>query len=200
MSGNPALKILVLGDSHVYWLGAFGDTVGSRAGFRDFSVGVQPCAVEFLGLRGGSVTSIRSPDVMSRVAAYQPDVVILSVAGNDLDKRYANPEAVTASLQLLMMELLAVGVRLVAVCQLVRRRKWRNFSFAVGSARVQQINASLAEFCQRTRGVLYWRHKRIWNSTRDVFRADGVHFSDIGNYRFFRSIRGVIIKAVGQLV
>ena len=199
MSVNPALKILVLGDSHVYWLGAFGDAVGSRACLRDFTVGVQPCAVKFMGLRGGSVTSIRSPEVMSRVCAYQPDVVILSLGGNDLDKRYANTEAVTANLQLLMMELLAIGAQRVAVCQLVRRRKWHNFSYDVGCARVQQVNEWVAEFCKRTEGVFYWRHKRIWNSTRDMFRSDGVHMSDIGNYRLFRSIRGVIIKAVGQV-
>ena len=90
-----------------------------------------------------------------------------------------------------MMELLAIGAQLVGVCPLVRRRKWRNFSYDVESGRVQQINASVAEFCQQTEGLFYWRHKRIWNSTRDMFRNDGVHFSDIGNYRVFRSIRGV---------
>ena len=97
------------------------------------------------------MTSI-SPDVMSRVAAYQPDVVILSVAGSDL----ANPGAVTASLQMLMMELLALGVREVAVCRQVRRRNWQNFSYAVGSARVQQVNKSVVTFCQRTEEVLCW--------------------------------------------
>ena len=64
------------------------------------------------------MTSI-SPDVMSRVAAYEPDVVILSVAGSDLHKRYANPGAVAASLQMLMIELLALesgNLRFVGKC------------------------------------------------------------------------------------
>ena len=40
MSVNSELKILVLGDSHVYWLVAFfRDSVGPRACFTDFSVG-----------------------------------------------------------------------------------------------------------------------------------------------------------------
>ena len=94
MSVNHVLNILVLGDSHVYWLGAFGDSVGSMACFSNFSVSVQPCAVELLCIRGGSITSIRSPDVMYRVAAYKPDVVSLSVAGNDLDKRHCQPTLV----------------------------------------------------------------------------------------------------------
>ena len=49
------------------------------------------------------MTSIRSPEVMSRVCAYQPDVVILSLGGNDLDKRYANTEAVKGKRSFVMV-------------------------------------------------------------------------------------------------
>ena len=35
----------------------------------------------------------------------------LNVAGNDLDERYANPVSVASSLRILMMDMLALGVR-----------------------------------------------------------------------------------------
>ena len=43
--------------------------------------------------------------------------------------------------------------------------------------------------------MLCWRHKGIWNSTRDIFYNDGVHFSDIGNYH--RSLCRKVERTVG---
>ena len=38
------------------------------------------------------------------IAAYHPDVVIIQLEGNDLDKHSASPGAIASSLQILIME------------------------------------------------------------------------------------------------
>ena len=81
-------------------------------------------------------------------------------------------------------------VRRVVVCQICRRQKWRRPSFSIGAERVVQAKRYLGMFCDETEGISFWRHKRLWNSIRPVFRSDGVHFSDIGNYRFFVAFGG----------
>lgn len=50
------------------------------------------------------------------------------------------------------------------------------------------------------RHVFFWKHKRLWNSTGPL-TVDGVHFSDIGNYRFVPEYsEGGITKAVNQFI
>ena len=97
-------------------------------------------------------------------------------------------------------ELLALGVRQVCLCQIERRKKWRHFDFDTGAARVASANAALQSACGGRRGLFYWSHKYLWNSPAKVFRQDGVHLSDIGNFRLFRSIRGAIFRAVSRVV
>ena len=196
-----SVKVLVLGHSHVYWLGAFAGSTSPSGLFADFSVRGHACDVRYLGLRGATASSLRAPAVRSQIASFGADVVVLHVGRNDLDGKSApDPCMVAGDLQRFASELLAMGVSRFAVCQVVRRQRWRNFSFEEGAARVIALNAELESLCKGVDGMFFWRHKRLWNSIRVVFRRDGVHFSDIGNYRFFRSIRGAIMKAANQFI
>ena len=118
-----------------------------------------------------------------------------------LDARsFPNPIMVAIDIQRLALRLLDAGVQRVVVCQICRRHRWRWSSFSIVAERVIQVNWYLGLFCDETEGISFWRHKRLWNSIRPVFRNDGVHLSDIGNYRFFRSVRGAIITTVASLV
>jgi len=137
---------------------------------------------------------------MSRVLACRADVVILHIGGNDICARSASsPIMVAMDVLRLARRLLESGTKRVAVCQVCRRRSWRGLTHEEGTARVIEINRYLEAFCRDSDGVFFWRHKRVWNSVHDVFRADGVHFNDVGNYRFYRSLRGAMMKAVQQV-
>ena len=176
--------------------------VGTPSGlFADFAVWGHACDVRYLGLRGAIASSLRAPAVRSQIASFGADVVVLHVGGNDLDGKSApDPCVVACDLQRLASELLAMGVSRVAVCQVVRRQWWQNFSFEEGVARVITLNEKLESLCKGVDGMFFWRHKRLWNSIRAVFCRDGVHFSNIGNYLFFLSIRGAIMNAVNQFI
>ena len=197
-AAKSELDVLVLGHSHAYWLGAFIEYAGllddlERLGYT--------CTVLFMGRRGASIQTFREPATITRISARVPDIVITLLGGNDLDgKSPPPPEAVGLQLGRLGDELLALGVRQVCLCQIERRKKWRHFDFDTGAARVASANAALQSACGGRRGLFYWSHKYLWNSPAKVFRQDGVHLSDIGNFRLFRSIRGAIFRAVSRVV
>ena len=107
---------------------------------------------------------------------------------------------VASDIQRLVARLVQSGVRSVAVCQVVRRLKWRKASFEVGAARAHQLNSYLKAFSEDMPFVFFWRHKRLWSSTMSIFRGDGCHFNDARKYRLFRSIRGTIMAAARALL
>ena len=199
MSSAPSpITVLCLGHSHVAWLRTY---VEAADWFAGFVVRGRPCNVEFLGVRGATLSTFLAPTMMERILAYRADVILIHVGGNDLDSRsFPNPIMVAIDIQRLALRLLGAEVKRVVVCQICRRQRWRRSSFSIGAERVVQVNRYLGLFCDETEGISFWRHKRLWNSIRPVFRSDGVHFSDIGNYRFFRSVRGAIITTVASLV
>ena len=195
-------KILVLGHSYVYWVGAFVRSAGpTSAGlFGDFEVAGRPCELAYEGIRGATVATLLSPTVMSRVVARRADIVVLHIGGSDICGRAASPPIMVAlDVLRLARRLLEAGTSHVVVCQVCRRSRWRGLSFEDGAARVIEINRHLEAFCRDSDGVFFWRQKRVWNSVHEVFRADGVHFNDVGNYRFYRSLRGAMMKAVQQV-
>ena len=197
-AAKSELDVLVLGHSQAYWLGAFIESAGllddlERLGYT--------CTVRCMGRRGASIKTFREPATITRISARVPDIVITLLGGNDLDgKSPPPPEAVGSQLGRLGDELLALGVRQVCLCQIERRKKWRHFDFDTGAARVASANAALQSACGGRRGLFYWSHKYLWNSPAKVFLQDGVHLSDIGNFRLFRSIRGAIFRAVSRVV
>ena len=80
--------------------------------------------------------------------------------GNDLDAGSApDPVVVVLDIQRLAVKLLGLGVKQVAVGQIIRRRKWHNLSYEEGAAHVVQVNEYLKHFCNNTEGIFFWRHK-----------------------------------------
>ena len=191
------LDVLVLGHSHACWLGAL---IESAVLLDDLERLGHTCTVRFMGRKGASVRTFREPATMTRISARVPDIVVTLLGGNDLDGKFPPPpEAMGSQLGRLGDELLALSVRQVCLCQIERRMKWRHFDFDTGAARVASANTALQSECEGRRGLFYWSHKYLWNSPAKVFRQDGVHLSDIGNFRLFRSIRGAIFRAVSRI-
>ena len=193
------IYMLVLGHSHAYWLGAFIESAGLLDDLERLG---HTCTIRFMGRMGASIKTFREPATVTRISAHVPDIVITLLGGNDLDGKFPPPpEAVGSHLGRLGDELLAVGVRQVCLCLIERHKKWRHFDFDTGAARVASANAALQSACGGGRcGLFYWSHKYLWNSPAKVSHQDGVHLSDIGNFRLFRSIRGAIFRAVNWIV
>ena len=85
-SDNRTCNVLVLGDSHVYWLEQFiaHDLLLLR--YPQPAHGVNAIDIEYRGTRGGTVASMRRDAVFRSGGRDLPHAIILMVGGNDLDK------------------------------------------------------------------------------------------------------------------
>ena len=157
------------------------------------------CRLRCLGRRGATLRTIRAMSPL--IAAQSPEIVVMHVSGNDIDCRSGSPpQAVGMAVFCFAKTLIAMGVKRVVISQVIRRDSWRHFSLEVGNARTACINEFLLAACGGDDNIVFWQHRRLWNSQRPVFRADGVHLSNVGNLRFLRSIRGAIITAAKHVV
>ena len=201
MSEGTAYKILVVGNSYVYWLNSFVETTHAISGFDDLIINGSQCEFSFYGVRDATVDTFLAADMFAPILAARPDVVCLFLGDNDLDSQAAStPVMVALDIHRLANRLLASGIKCGCVWQAVYRLQFQTCDYSVGTSRVQELNTYLKAFSEDTEGVFFWYHKRLGNgSTRPVFRHDGVHFSVEGNYKFFRSVRGAIMVAVRRI-
>ena len=193
---SSPFNVVIVGDSQVHWLGRFvSDGEMTRPGTpAGWALDKANCTVCCLGRRGATLRTVRAMGPM--IAARSPEIVVIHVSGNDIDCRSGSPpQAVGMAVFCFAKTLIATGVKRVVISQVIRRDSWRHFSREVGNARTACINEFLMAACGGDDNIVFWQHRRLWNSQRPVFRADGIHLSNLGNLRFLRSIRGAIITA-----
>ena len=195
-------RALIMGHSHIFCLRRFIESAGpSWPGVSsNFAVDGHGCRVHYIGVCGARLPSLRTDEQWERISILRPQLVVLHVGGNDLDSSAGlSPQQVGAQLVEFANELVVVGVSHVVICQLIRRDSWRHFSPAVGAARVACVNDYVKVACDGCKQVSVWKHKGFWNPQSMLFRDDGVHLNDLGNYKLYRSIRGAILRAVSLL-
>ena len=187
------MRTLVLGDSHVFWLERFHKE--QRLVIPNLCMRAED-HVGMLGIRGGTVPSLKSAMTVKFIKTFAPELVILHVGGNDLDsKSRPPPQLVGMRIFECAKQIISLGVSRVVVCQIVRREKWRQFSYEAGTMAVTDANEFMQAACGGHATISFWKHKGLWSSERAAFRLDGVHFNNLGNYKLLRSIRGAIITA-----
>ena len=62
------------------------------------------------------------------------------------------------------------------------------------------VNDYVKVACEGCKHVSVWKHKGFWNPQSTLFRDDGVHLNDLGNYKLYRSIRGAMHPSSCQSV
>ena len=169
MSVSP-LNILVLGDSHVFWLDSFVHTGGLAELLGELQIRGRVCRMEYLGIRGASVATFLTPTLRARIDSFHPHAAMICLGGNSISgSDQTDLVMVALDIHRLVARLVRSGVRSVAVCQVCMRLKWRNdVSFEVGAAWVAQLNSHLEAFYGDMPYVFFWRHKRLWSSTMSV--------------------------------
>ena len=126
-----------------------------------------------------------------------PSIVVLCLSGNDV---YGSLEPVlTVGMHLYeyVQSLIARGVSHVVVCQTVRHQ----YSWKEGTQKVLDVNEFMKAVCdtERLSFCSPWPscappfcHRGFCQSQRNIFRDDGVHFNDLGNYKLWRSVKGAV--------
>ena len=192
--------VLILGDSYVVWLERFIDSSAFP-----FCTGLPfeaaDCRIQFAGFRGGGGgggAALRLSVTMTLSPVEMPSIVVLCLGGNDVYGNSGNVLVVGMRLYEYAQSLVAMGVKHVVVCQIIRHQCVRRLSWDEGTQRVLEINEFLRAVSDTDR-LSFWVHRGFWQSLHNIFRADGVHFNDRGNFKLWRSIKGAIFGALKQV-
>ena len=139
------------------------------------------------------------------------DVIFLQLGGNDFAPNERVPE--DFSLQLLALAALLHGrykVRRIVVGYILPRFSCRGREDPVFvqrySAWAQTVNAGLRHHSRDLAYVSVWDHNNTFTfpsashkGGRRFFSRDGVHLSNQGQYRLYKSIRGALMNAFHSL-
>ena len=123
------------------------------------------------------------------IASFAPDIVILQLGTNDLSQ--LDPLVVGSSIEELVTTLHdRCNTKIVCVCQTLRG------SDPVFNARVHTLNKYLKTLLEALPYSFFWGHRGFWNSSQDFLARDGVHLNRQGQFKFFRSLRGAVLRSL----
>ena len=123
------------------------------------------------------------------VASFAPDIVILQLGTNDLSR--LNPLVVGSSIEELVTILHDTHhVKLICVCQTLLG------SDPVFNTRARAFNKYVKTFLEALPYVFFWGHRGFWNSSQGFLARGGVHLNKQGQYKFYRSLRGAVLKSL----
>ncbi|KAI8490488.1 hypothetical protein Bbelb_317560 [Branchiostoma belcheri] len=125
--------------------------------------------------------------------ASSPHIVYVELAHNDLCRQYLSPRKVAHELASLVRDILEIpSVHTVIVGEPIWRLRlppyMRDFH-----ARVREFSQTLRPLIDSIPNTTTWRHCKLWQKNPDYFVADGLHLSDFGNLRYYKSIRYAIL-------
>lgn len=124
-----------------------------------------------------------------------PDAVVLDLGANELSRNGSTPETtVMAIIDLALRVARIPGVRHVLVCGIIPRLfvpRWKpGFN-----SHVHETNRLLAKSLESLPNVHFWRHRSFAQNPTNLFLQNGFHFNDAGLLRYYRTIRGAVMKA-----
>ena len=142
---------------------------------------------------GGRIISKTRRYNLVVVKSFAPDVVILQLGTNDL----FNISAVETGsgiedLTRLLFE--SYGIQLICVCQTIYQRDAPSLN-----RQVRLLTQYLKVVLEPIPYVIYWRHRGFWNCKSHFLARAGLHLNSHGQYKFFRSLRGAVLRCLKGL-
>ena len=189
--------ILIVGSSHIKPLDRF---ISNRPTLHNFSL-ENPPEISLFGISGGKITNSRQLDLIQQeIQQFAPGHLILHIGGNDLDiTDCAVENAQEISLKLIVFANTVkarFNLKTDTILQLLPREKTRNLeSVADYNYLVKETNKLIKAEIEQYPGIKYWKIPGVKNPPNPVF-VDGVHFNfQFGMPKYYRNIRGAIIRA-----
>ena len=161
------------------------------------------CRASFVARRGAKVETIAH--MLPAIGRLHPDVVFLQAGGNNISHVTQNGVQISNKIEALVNDILSsTSCKLVYVGELLFRYKGKYLlSTAVAekyNAQVHEANGALKAYCQEKERVRWWSCKGVKQNTVEVMHRDGVHLSaTTGMFRYYKSLRGVIVHAMNRL-
>ena len=124
------------------------------------------------------------------VEEFAPNIVILQLGTNDLTTTSAvETGSAIADLSRLLHE--SYGVQVVCVCQTIYRLNSPYFN-----KQVDLLTKYLRVVLEPLPYTFYWRHRGFWCCKSRFLARDSVHLNNRGSYKFFRSLRGAVLRCM----
>ena len=145
--------------------------------------------IKWHGIGGRTIAKVVQYD-LTIVQSFAPDIVVLQLGTNDLSTiSVVETGSALEDLTRLLYE--SYGVQLVCVCQTIFRRDAPLFN-----NQVKLLTEYLKVVLEPLPFVVYWRHRGFWNCKSRFLARDGVHLNSLGHYKFFRSLRGAVLRCL----
>ena len=181
-------RVLILGHSFIHRLRSFLIAKYSLAFLTNFHLG-DDLVIRWQGTGGRTVAKTIQYD-LGVVESFAPEIVILQLGTNDLASLSA-VETGSAIEDLTRLLFESYGVKFICVCQTIYRENTPSFN-----TQVNILTRYLKVVLEPIPYVLYWRHRGFWNCKSRFLARDGMHFNTLGQYKFFRSLRGAVLRCL----
>ena len=186
MAETQPTRVLILGHSFIHRLQSFIVSRYSLSFLSNLQLS-KNLHIRWQGIGGRTVSKVVKYD-LGVVGSFAPEIVIVQLGSNDLTSMSAaKTGSAIEDLARLLFE--CYGVKLVCVRQTIFRRDSPSFN-----KQVKLLTQYLKVVLEPLPYVIYWRHRGFWNCKTRFFARDGVHLNSLGQYKFFRSLRGAVLK------
>ena len=188
---DPVTRTLIVGDSHVARLTEFVfNPPHEYEGRVNPQMGLDADVI-FHGIGGRTTAKITERD-LTVLSDIDPHVIVLLVGGNDL----CAPEATSLQVASAIHDLAVTLAQLdrcqeVFVCAIPLREKCPRVTPSFNN-RVQHCNNILGDLLEPEEMIDFFSLRGLYNSPTPLY-IDGVHFSNKGLYKLYRSVRGAVM-------
>ena len=165
----------------------------------NFNFGLDPAIVDVTMMSRGGLTvhNCLHDGMLQRVKSLAPHLVYIELGSNDATNAYLSENAIVNDMCTIARSLVQAGVQRVIFGQVL----WRSEEGIPAAVqhynwKVVMLNRRMCHLLPTMPSTSYWKHRGLWNSVHPILLPDGVHLTDVGNHRLFRSIRGALIHAI----
>lgn len=191
-------RVAVIGHSFVRRLNdhlQLMDSTRLRLGFN-----LQQCDVSCVGYGGWHVMDKQT---LRRVfhtflCTFKPNILVIQTEANDLSNLSAHPLLTADAMEELTAALLSeYNVEYVVICEIFTR-KTSGIPAELYESRWRQVMNYLPTLVESNRNIRIRKHCRIFGTQEPIFNRGGAHLNNLGQHRFYRSLRLAIMTAVRE--
>ena len=167
--------------------------------------GLMGIELKLHGKGGGRIDMFRERKVQRLLEDFRPCILVLQIGGNDADSSAFDLDKFKGEVTQLNRFLKGLGVDVIVYCSLFPRFKLKFLKENVDSlgnlvSREEQYEANRGAINQflsslsGEEGIKYWEHREL--RAKYIHEGGGVHLSEQGERKFFRSLRGAIMQSL----
>ena len=186
-------RVLILGHSFIRRLHAFITRSHDNEYTTKLGISTPDFICKWHGVGGRTVAKVLKYD-LSVVKEFGPDIIILQLGTNDLVN--SSPLTVGSSLEHLVTVLHDVyKVDLICVCQTLRRSSLE----VLFNKNTGLLTRYLKTVLEPIPYAFFWSHRGFWKTKSAFLSQDGVHLNGRGQHKFYRSLRGAVLRCLRLL-